>query len=569
MIELYAAVLGMIATAFASGYLVWRHMRRVIDISPDVSEIYRQRQVLPVQENSRPADDTVLVDWDTLLSIAPAWVWHTDDKHAFNLVQGDILKRTGITGGAMLGHRPWRLSWQVLPPMDWEAYRGMVAARKPVRIIVEITADDEDQKTRIFELAGLPRYHEGKFEGYQGVAHDVTRRVRLSLSLKESRLRYQEIIDSMREAVFRTDGAGYVTALNPAWTQLTGRSAKSSLGKLFLSFVHHDDRHTLGRQMHNLIQARSTQFVDEFRLKSGRQKIRWVEATFWRIDEEGDPADGTADGEMKGGRTAKIGLAGTISDITPRKVAEMTLRHVNQELESRVSVRTAELEASNQELEGFSYSVSHDLRAPLRSIDGFARILQEDLGDRLTPEISAHLERICAATRRMSELIDSLIEMARLTRQALRKEDVNLSAMATQIINEIRLDDPTRKVEITIDDNIVVGCDRVLIRMVLENLLRNAWKFTSGREITLISFTRAEDKDSNHVFCVSDNGVGFDMAFSNKLFRPFHRLHDADSFAGSGIGLANVKKIIERHGGRVWAESVPEQYARFYFALPG
>jgi hypothetical protein len=266
------------------------------------------------------------------------------------------------------------------------------------------------------------------------------------------------------------------------------------------------------------------------------------------------------------GASAPHGLAGTLDDITARRVAEMTLRNINQELEARVKLRTAELEASNRELEGFSYSVSHDLRAPLRAIDGFARILEEELDDQLDENARGHIERIRKASTRMAHLIDDLIELARLTRQSLHRETFDLSEIALQIVEELRAEEPERKVEVEITTDLMVTADRTLMRVVLENLLHNAWKFSSRKEIAHISFS-AERERERRVFCVSDDGAGFDMAFAGNLFRPFHRLHGSAEFPGSGIGLANVQRIIQRHGGRIWAESEPGKGAKFCFTL--
>lgn len=229
-------------------------------------------------------------------------------------------------------------------------------------------------------------------------------------------------------------------------------------------------------------------------------------------------------------------------------------------------MRTAELEASNRELEAFSYSVSHDLRAPLRAIDGFAQIVAEDYAPRLDEIGKEYLQRIRVATQRMARLIDDLIDLARLTRQTMKREQVNLSLLVEQILGELRLEDPERQVDIHIEPNLIAAADRALMRVALDNLLRNAWKFTSRREVASIRF-HAELRDRQVVYCVSDNGAGFDMNFATKLFLPFHRLHGISEFAGTGIGLATVQRVIQRHEGRVWAESTPDEGARFYFTL--
>jgi len=231
-----------------------------------------------------------------------------------------------------------------------------------------------------------------------------------------------------------------------------------------------------------------------------------------------------------------------------------------------VQLRTAELENSNRELEAFSYSVSHDLRAPLRAIDGFAHIIEEDYGQTIGPTGQAYLTRIRKATHRMAELIDNLIELARLTRQTPHRQQVDVSELVTQIVDELRAEMPERQMALRLEPGLTADADRALLRALLENLLRNAWKFTARTEHPTVSVT-AKEVDDKQVYCIADNGVGFDMAFANKLFRPFHRLHDQTEFAGTGIGLATVDRIIQRHGGSVWAESEVGKGARFYFTL--
>ncbi|WP_237269429.1 sensor histidine kinase [Pseudothauera hydrothermalis] len=229
-------------------------------------------------------------------------------------------------------------------------------------------------------------------------------------------------------------------------------------------------------------------------------------------------------------------------------------------------MRTAELENANRELEAFSYSVSHDLRAPLRAIDGFARILEEELDGTLTPSARAHLERIRKATERMAQLIDDLLNLARLTRQPLARETVDLSELAAQIIDELRAEQPERHVTVDIQPQMLALADRNLMRIVLDNLLRNAWKFSARQPQAHIGFWVEHDRNRK-IYCVRDNGAGFDMAYAANLFRPFHRLHAEQDFAGTGIGLATVQRIIARHGGAVWARSRPGEGAQFFFTL--
>jgi light-regulated signal transduction histidine kinase (bacteriophytochrome) len=236
------------------------------------------------------------------------------------------------------------------------------------------------------------------------------------------------------------------------------------------------------------------------------------------------------------------------------------------EIERELQRRSIELEAINRELEAFSYSVSHDLRAPLRAIDGFSRILLNDYADRLDDTGRSHLERVRRAAQNMGMLIDDLLKLSRVTRTELKHEQVDLSALANEIAEELRRQGPERIVHFTIAPGLVAYGDKGLLRIVLDNLLGNAWKFTGGRSDTRIGMDTATQA-GRQVYVLSDNGAGFDMAYADKLFGVFQRLHDAREFPGTGIGLATVQRIIHKHGGTIWAESEVGKGARFYFTL--
>jgi signal transduction histidine kinase len=247
---------------------------------------------------------------------------------------------------------------------------------------------------------------------------------------------------------------------------------------------------------------------------------------------------------------------------------EAALRSVHDELEQRVADRTAQLETANRELEAFSYSVSHDLRAPLRSIDGFSQALLEDSADKLDDQSKKHLQRTRAAAKRMGQLIDDLLGLSRLSRGELKRAPVDLTELARTTAMEIFQSEPERKVELKVAEGLVAQADGQLLNVVLENLLRNAWKFTRIRGVAHIEFGSLQ-QDGTRVFFLRDDGVGFDMAYAEKLFGAFQRLHSAKEFEGTGIGLATVARIIRRHGGKVWAEAEIEKGATFYFTLEG
>ncbi|AJE02663.1 sensor histidine kinase [Geobacter pickeringii] len=255
-----------------------------------------------------------------------------------------------------------------------------------------------------------------------------------------------------------------------------------------------------------------------------------------------------------------------VRDVTARKRAEEQVQRLNAELEQRVRERTEELQHSLREMETFCYAVSHDLRTPLRGIHGFSSLLQQEYGDRLDEGGREYLQRIAGAAGRMGELIDDLLELSRVTRDELRREPVDLSTMATEIADELRLSQPERTVAFTIEPGLAAVGDPSLLRGVMANLIYNAWKFSSRTPHARIEVGSRVD-GGERLFFVRDNGVGFDMRYADKLFLPFHRLHAAEGFEGTGIGLAAVQRIIERHGGTIRGEGKPGEGATFSFTL--
>jgi len=269
-----------------------------------------------------------------------------------------------------------------------------------------------------------------------------------------------------------------------------------------------------------------------------------------------------------------LGIMEINRDITSRKDAERAtlrkaeeVRTLNANLDQQVRQRTVHLERANKNLEAFTYSIAHDLRTPLRAMSGFAEILMEDYGDRLDETGRGYAGRIQAASEHMAALIDDLLYLSRVSRAEMNLQDVDLSAEVTEICDQLRARDPDRRVRTTVEDGVWVTADRNLIRTALENLLHNAWKFTAGRDEATIDFATTPVDDAPICCCVSDNGAGFDPAYANKLFQPFERLHAVSEFPGTGIGLASVRRIIERHGGRTWAECAVDRGTTFYFTL--
>jgi PAS domain S-box-containing protein len=321
--------------------------------------------------------------------------------------------------------------------------------------------------------------------------------------------------------------------------------------ELWLSLLHPEDRKRLDAKTRRLPESGDTSFYDEFRAIHRSKGLRWMLSRGQvSYDENGNG----------------VSMRGTIVDITDRKLAEEQIQKLNRELEQRVSERTKDLAASNAELESFAYSVSHDLRAPLRGIDGFSQALLEDYGHLFDERAQEYIRRVRSGARRMGELIDDLLNLSRLSRQAIVSQEVDLSELAREITDRLAEQEPDRLVRVAVTPGVTCVGDAGLLRVVLENLLGNAWKFTRGRSDAFVEFGVAH-QDGERAFFVRDNGIGFDPLYANKLFGAFQRLHIRDDFEGSGIGLATVKRIVHRHLGRVWAEGAVEAGATFYFTI--
>jgi len=377
---------------------------------------------------------------------------------------------------------------------------------------------------------------------------DVTARKIAEEKMRQSEKYFRLLVQGVKDcAIYVIDPEGLVVSWNEGAERIKGYTAAEIIGKHFSCFYLPADVEA-GEPARELEMAR----------KDGH-----IEAEGWRVRKDGSRfwADVIIT-SMYGPKGDLCGFSKVTRDITAREQAGEDVRVLT------ATRHAAQLEVVNRELEAFSYSVSHDLRAPLRSIDGFSSALMEDYGDKLDEQSKSHLVRIRAATQRMAQLIDDLLKLAFVTRSEMHMWKVDLSQLANVILAEFERAEPNRKIECVVQEHVISQGDPLLLRSVLENLLGNAWKFTSKTPQAKIEFG-TEDQGGETVYFVRDNGAGFDMTYAGKLFGPFQRLHIATDFPGTGVGLATVKRIIHRHGGRVAAEGAVGKGATFSFTLDG
>jgi PAS domain S-box-containing protein len=390
----------------------------------------------------------------------------------------------------------------------------------------------------------------GAITGGVGCWRDVTEQRALMQALADSEQRFRATFEQAAVGVAHVSIDGRWLRVNERLCKMTGYNRDELLARSFRDITYPSDLDRDLLHMSALLAGEIPSYSLEKRYVHRDRSIFWIAITVALVRKEGVPQY----------------FISVIEDISKRKAAEAEIRRLNEELEVRVEERTAELSAANRELEAFSYSVSHDLRAPLRSIEGFSRIVLEDYGDRLPTEAREYLARVCDSTKNMGQLIDDLLEFSRLGRKPLATQVVELRDIAQTCIAELRASHPDRIVHVTVGELPRWRCDPALMRQVFANLLSNAIKFSQHSvdpRVSVGSLTQGHET----VVYVRDTGTGFDMRYADKIFGVFERLHRAEEYAGTGVGLAIVKRIVERHAGRIWAESQPGHGATFYFTL--
>lgn len=365
-------------------------------------------------------------------------------------------------------------------------------------------------------------------------------------ALEENRRLLQQALDAASLGILEFNPSTTAMTLNPRTAELLDKPAEEPITlDHFLAGIDEKDRALVAARFMEALDPLK-RFSEEFRLLGDQKPVRWI--------------------KLDAGALREQRVSGVVQDISERKHAEIRLRKLNESLESLVGERTNELRESLKELETFSYSVAHDLRSPIRSIAGLSTVLLEDHRGQLDEEGIKLIARISAKSTQMSNLIDALLNLSHLAQVAPQMSEVNLSSMAAEIIEQQMETEPERVADVRIAPDLKAQGDPVLVRSVLDNLLRNAWKFCANRDITRIEVGH-EMQAGQDVFYVKDNGCGFDMAHADQLFSPFRRLHSETEFKGTGIGLSIVQRIAARHGGRVWVQARPDEGATFYFTL--
>jgi PAS domain S-box-containing protein len=497
--------------------------------------------VVDITERVR-ADEMLKDSQKQLLDIidgAPNSIFVKDLQGRFIVINAQLEKLLGKNREEVKGRTDYEIISRDRAANYQDNDRRIAENDKPEQL--EEEADLADGRHHYFLANKFPLHDiHGKTYAVASISTDITEQKNAEVALQQTKDYLDNLLNYANAPIIVWDPLFRITQFNHAFEHLTGRTAGEVIGmNLDILFPEEQREHSMEHIRHAVAGERmETEEISIQRKDGSVRDVLWNSATLYDRD-----------------NNTQIATIAQGQDITARKKAEEGL-----------SRRTKELEASNKELEAFSYSVSHDLRAPLRSITGFSAVLLEDYKDELDKEGKSYLKKISDAGELMGQLMDDLLKLSRVTRSDLNLEKLDITSMARKIVTDLAVDEPHRKVKVTIAPGMTARGDKNLLGLVLQNLLGNAWKYSSKTSEPRIEMGTIEHNGKQTYF-VRDNGVGFDMTYANKLFQPFQRLHKATEFAGTGIGLATVQRIIRRHGGEVWAEAKVGEGATFYFTL--
>jgi hypothetical protein len=485
-------------------------------------------------------------DFELIFNMVPTQIYYKDTHNRFLRVNRQVCRDLDVALEAIEGHTAEELFPAFAQGYFQDDLAVIASGRPRIGIVEQIsTRTGEPRWLRVDKAPVLDA--QGRLVGVVAVAEDITER-----KAEEETLQIISMaVEQSPASVVITDAAGGIQYVNPACERVTGYSLAELMGgnpRILKSGQHEPAFYQA--MWATLCAGRIWTGVLLNRRKDG--------STFT------ENATISPVRDQQGRTTHYLAIKEDISEL---KQAADQIQRLNDELEQRVQARTAQLEAANQELEAFSYSVSHDLRAPLRSIQGFSGILLETCQDRLDTTHLDYLRRVDLGARKMGCLIEDLLKLSQVSRGELDLTPLDLSAMARRILADLARADRGRIVVTRVDPGLQAIGDHRLMTLALDNLLRNAWKYTSKRGEARIEFG-LDPADGEPIFQVRDNGAGFDMAHAGKLFGAFQRLHSSQEFEGTGIGLAIAQRVVHRHGGRIWACAEPDQGATFSFTLP-
>jgi PAS domain S-box-containing protein len=507
-----------------------------------------------MEEALREKERQISLIYDTVVDVIFYLRIAKNGAYYFDSVNQCFLSTTGLQTSQIVGKQPQEVVPEPSLSLVLAKYREAIRTKKTVRWEEE---SSYPSGRVVGEVRVAPVFDDAnKCVGLVGSVHDITERKRAEEALRQSEQRYKQLLESVTDYTYSVEvhnGSVGNTVHGTGCRKVTGYTPEdyATIPRLWLQMVHPDDRATVEHYADPLCEGKDVPPL-EHRIIHKDGTLIWIRNTYVLKKD----ANGTI-----------IGYDGLISDVTERKLAEAEIRRLNANLEDRVSRRTAQLEASNKELEAFSYSVSHDLRAPLRHASGFVDLLIRRCKAELSEKGQLYLASIADSVHQMGMLIDDLLQFSRTGRAEMRQSASDLNVILGEVMETLRRDNPDRLIEWVTDRLPRVYCDEAMLRLVWMNLLSNAVKFTRTRETAKIA-VGVKDETTEFVFWVRDNGVGFDMRYAQKLFGVFQRLHAVEEFEGTGIGLANVRRIIARHDGRTWAEAEIDKGATMFFTLP-